>query len=80
MTEYDIERRCVTCRYMGVDPDGAHCGHPTSFSPEEGGIFGRSIEYARREGNFCGPQGKLWEKDPKDRFEQIKKAREERGL
>ncbi len=38
--------------------DDAFCGHPISFQET---FFGRNLNYARRKGNFCGPDGNLFE-------------------
>lgn len=52
---------CRDCKYLGFDLEDFYCTHPISHSKEEGSVFGRSINYARREGNFCGPTAKLFE-------------------
>lgn len=52
-------RDCFNCKYCWCEcGEDIVCGHPESYKETS---FGRSVNYARREGNFCGPEGKLFE-------------------
>jgi hypothetical protein len=49
---------CCDCKYATYDMDGNFCGHKESFQGSN--FFCASCQSARREGNFCGPDGKLF--------------------
>ena len=54
---------CAACAYCGIEPDDMNfvCHHPNA------GFFGRylhSVDNPRSEGNFCGPDGVLFEQHP----------------
>lgn len=50
---------CNMCRYCFCEcGEDIVCGHPQSFKET---AFGRGVNYARRAGNFCGPEGRLFE-------------------
>lgn len=52
-------KRCQDCKWVSYDMDGNYCAHPQSLAESAG--FGRSLQVARAEGEFCGPEGKLHE-------------------
>jgi hypothetical protein len=53
------DKHCMDCKYVAFDMDGNYCGHKESF--KNNNFFGASCHAARREGNFCGQSGKLFE-------------------
>ena len=63
------DKDCRRCRFAAVDPDGGYCAHEQSLKESMG--FGRSWATARREGNFCGPNGKLWQPMSRERMEAL---------
>lgn len=67
MTMEDLQnlltrRDCRDCRYCWCEcGEDIVCGHPQSYAET---AFGRSVNYARRAGNFCGPDGILFNPRP----------------
>lgn len=54
-----VEIECRNCQFCALDLEDVFCAHEQSF--KEAPPFGRSVNFARREGSFCGPNAKLYE-------------------
>ena len=61
-----MKRQCKTCKWRGGRKNPGYCLHPdtgmaTTFLAQSVQMRA-SQNYARSEGEPCGPDGKLWER------------------
>jgi hypothetical protein len=60
----DANKDCRGCIFCASDPEELYCAHPTSMTTAR--PFGLSINAARRQGSFCGPEAKKFEGNKKN--------------